>query len=215
MSTGFKTSYGDILKYDLRHIYSGTPPPELTFRREIYGTRIDPLDRVKEQLYRSKTTFLPARYFEYVPEYNAVIRKPMGFQRLSKHDVDDVVTRLTSSGKTTPRRQARADNKQTESPSRDRKTNEKLDVNEKTDDSDKKSNDDGKDTHTKTTNNKVQQKDKRRLTDSEVEKLVERVYTNAVAKQRPCNRRQKVVVPKSPVPRSNTPENMNVHLDAD
>lgn len=95
MSAGFRTSYGDISRRDITHIYSGTPPGDIRLRVTSYHQGIDPLDRQREK--RCVTPGrLPWRYYDYIPEYNTYIQKASGFQDLPRRKIMKCVNRLTN-----------------------------------------------------------------------------------------------------------------------
>ena len=87
----------DIYRKDLRHIYSGLPPPEIRFRVRTYHSGIDHLARLHEMQTRPRTPREPLRSYEYMPQYGISIPRAPAFKRLSKTDVSELVARLHGS----------------------------------------------------------------------------------------------------------------------
>ncbi|XP_045209870.2 uncharacterized protein LOC123561505 [Mercenaria mercenaria] len=88
----FKTSFNSILSRDLKHIYSGFPQV-LKYRHSAPYPTQEQL-KLKEENNHLKTYVLKSS--EFVPEYSCLIPRAPAFRILSRHEVDGVVTRLTT-----------------------------------------------------------------------------------------------------------------------
>ncbi|XP_060557489.1 uncharacterized protein LOC132717922 [Ruditapes philippinarum] len=88
----FKTSFNSILSRDLKHIYSGFPQVLRYRHTKPYPTQ-DQL-KIKEENHQQKTYVLKSS--EFVPEYSCLIPRAPAFRILSRHEVNGVVSRLTT-----------------------------------------------------------------------------------------------------------------------
>lgn len=95
MAAGFRTSYNDIVKNDIKHIYSTTPSVRSQFPSQYIHDGITILDRIHDMQRRSKLSTMPGRYFQYIPKYDFVLPRAPAFEVLSRRQISDAVERLT------------------------------------------------------------------------------------------------------------------------
>ena len=94
MSAGFCTAYDDIVRQDLRHIYSGYPQGGIKYRSPIYHQGISFYDRIREQRKRPRVNYFPRKHLEYLESYDICIPRAPAFRSLSKSEIDNLVYRL-------------------------------------------------------------------------------------------------------------------------
>ncbi|KAH3873910.1 hypothetical protein DPMN_037151 [Dreissena polymorpha] len=189
MSAGFCTSFGDIINRDIRHIYSDKSPSDIRLRHQLYHEGIDPLDRIREQFRRQRTYHLPAKCYEYLKDYDIVVQKATGFQRLPKSEINKCVERLHSPKRSNVRQRDSSEVKNETERTSPSKVTRSAPAKARRIASSGKPNQDGGQPDTVKEAGKAHD-----MTASQVQDIVDRVYTEAVKKRR--NVRTKAEVPK-------------------
>ncbi|XP_012939854.1 uncharacterized protein LOC106012206, partial [Aplysia californica] len=87
----FSLTFHEILDHNIRHVYSGVPL-QLTYRHSSEYPNMDQL-RQKRDNQTLKNNVL--RTSEYTAEYKCLIPRAPAFRLLSRHEVEQMVSRLT------------------------------------------------------------------------------------------------------------------------
>lgn len=92
----FVVTYHSLAKNNIRNLYGGLPA-EIKLRTTTNDKAIIPAQRIHEQIKKPAPfeKFLNERYLEYDPENNIRIPRAPAFRRLSRSQVDEIVTRLS------------------------------------------------------------------------------------------------------------------------
>jgi len=103
----FSLTFNSILNNNIRHVYSGKPV-QMSYRHSSEYPNMDQLRQKRENQHLKDYVL---RTSEYQEGYNCMIPKAPAFRLLSRHEVDDITTRLRKSTVATQRQDGATEEK--------------------------------------------------------------------------------------------------------